>query len=120
LKYAVAFAAIAVAATSSSVFAQDTRLSPDEIKAAWVGKKVVAQTAKGVNIEMRLATDGTATLGGGFTDSGHWRLSDTGYCATWQRIRGGKEGCLTVVRRGDKMFVLNADGSTNTEILKVE
>jgi hypothetical protein len=24
------------------------------------------------------------------------------------------------VRRGDKMFVLNADGSTNTEILKVE
>jgi len=118
VKYAVAFAALAVVA--SSTLAQDARLSPEEIKAAWVGKKVVAQTVKGVAIEMRLAPDGTATLGGGFTDAGHWRLTDTGYCATWRKIRGGKEGCLTVVRRGDKTFVLNADGSTNSEILKVE
>jgi hypothetical protein len=116
----VAALGIVAGATLAQAQAQDTRLSPEEIKSSWVGKKVLAQTMKGAQIEMRLVADGTATLGGGFTDSGTWRLNDTGYCATWQKIRGGKEACLTVVRRGDKMFVLNADGSMNTEILKVE
>jgi hypothetical protein len=118
VKYAVIAAALAMSA--GTALAQDARMSPEDIKSAWVGKKVQAQTIKGVQIEMRLATDGSATLGGGFTDSGKWRLTDTGYCATWQKIRGGKEACLTVVRRGEKTLVLNPDGSTNTEVLKVE
>jgi hypothetical protein len=118
MKYPVIAAALSLAMCGA--LAQDTRLSPDEIRAAWVGKKVLAQTSRGAQFEFRMMADGSATVSGGVNDTGTWRLNETGYCATWQKIRGGKEGCLTVVRKGDKTLVLNADGSTNTEVLKVE
>ena len=114
-----ALIALAITAVAAAAFAQDARMSPDAIKAAWVGKKVQAQTPKGVPLELRLVADGTASVSGGVNDTGTWRLTDTGYCATWQKLRGGKEGCFTVERRGTGTFVINADGSVNTEVLRV-
>ncbi len=52
-------------------------------------------------------------------DTSVWRITDNGYCNTWKTIRGGREGCFTVVKRGDKITILNTDGSVGTEILRI-
>lgn len=118
MKFAIIAAAIGLGATAA--LAQDVRLTPDEIKAAWTGKKVLAQSVRGGALELRLTADGKAALGGAMSDTGSWRLNETGYCATWLKIRAGKEACFTVVRRGTQTFVLNPDGSVNTEIVRIE
>lgn len=112
---------LVIAALAGPAAAQDTRLSPDQIKAAWVGKKVFGKAGNGAPLELKMKDDGTAEVTvGNFYDRGKWRLTETGYCAQWYKLRAGKEACLTVVRRGEATLVLNEDGSTNTEILRIE
>jgi uncharacterized membrane protein len=100
--------------------AQETPLTPAEIKAAWVGKKVFARGANGSMLDLHMNADGSAAVAvGNFSDTGTWKLSDSGYCATWKRIREGKEACFTVVRRGNTVYILNADKSVNGEVLRI-
>jgi hypothetical protein len=101
--------------------AQDAAVSGDEIKATWVGKKIFARSSTGGLVDFTMAADGTASVAvGNFTDTGTWRPQDKGYCAKWNKIRGGQESCFNVVRRGGDLYVLNPDGSTNTQILKIQ
>jgi hypothetical protein len=110
-----------LAAVSAGAAAQDQAMTPDEIKSSWIGKKVFARSAAGGLVDFSMLSDGSATVAvGNTTDTGTWRLTPTGYCATWQKLRGGQESCFTVVRRGADTFVLNADGSVNTQILRVQ
>ena len=115
--------AVSVCALSPSLRAQDALLTPLEIQSAWVGKTVIALIAggpsKGKVVELQLKADGSADLAGSFVDSGTWRLSDKGYCATWKKIRAGQEGCFTVVRKGSELQVLNPDGSPNSIVTAV-
>ncbi|MEO8305656.1 MAG: hypothetical protein ABI724_16210 [Betaproteobacteria bacterium] len=63
---------------------------------------------------MKLLADGTAQLSAGRTnDSGTWRLSDTGYCTTWKTIRAGQERCFSASKSGDRITVLDPDGSVS-------
>ncbi len=115
--------AFSVCAWSTALHAQDAVMTPEEIQSAWAGKTVVAMIASGPSmgkaVELQLKADGSAELTGSFADTGTWRLSDKGYCATWKKIRAGKEGCFTVVRKGSELHVLNADGSPNTTVTAV-
>jgi uncharacterized membrane protein len=115
--------ALTVCALSPSLRAQDALMTPQEIQSAWVGKTVIALIAGGPSmgkvVELQLKADGSADLAGSSVDSGTWRLSDKGYCATWKKIRAGQERCFTVVRKGSELQVLNADGSPNTTVTAV-
>ena len=98
------------------VQAADT-LTPQQISTFWVGKTLVGNTASGAPVTFRINPDGSAEVRAGNTDdTGRWHLSDTGYCVTWKRLRGGKEGCLTVQRDGDLYMAYFADGQLSAKV----
>lgn len=102
------------------VMAQDQAVSGEQVKAMWSGKKVFGRSSTGSLLDFYLKVDGTSQVSvGNMVDSGTWRPTDKGYCATWQKIRAGEERCFTVVNRGPKLLVLNPDGSVSAEILRV-
>jgi hypothetical protein len=106
---------------AGAVTAQDARMTPEEIKASWVGKKILSRGASGALFDLYFKADGTIDISGNsFSDSGVWRLSDQGYCATWTRIRAGEERCFTVAKNGLNLQVFNPDGSVSGTIVKVE
>ncbi len=103
--------------------AQDGPLSAQEIQAGWVGKTVVGIVGSGPSagkpLEFQMHADGSATVSGAAVDTGGWRLSEQGYCATWKKIRNGQERCFTVVRKGAEFQVINPDGSLSTTVTQV-
>ena len=106
-----------------AVRAQDAAISPQEIKATWSDKTVVGTIQggqlSGKTIEIHMKSDGTTDIGGAIADTGSWRLSDSGYCATWKKIRAGQERCFTVIRKGAELHVFNPDGSINTVVTQI-
>lgn len=95
---------------------------PKEIQENWVGKTLFGKTGSGENFTMKLSPDGTIEISGdAANDTGTWRLSDTGYCTTWKKIRKGTERCFTALhyQNGD-VRVNNPDGSVAGIISKVE
>ena len=115
----IAVAAL-LAAACSAAQAQDQTLTGEDIRKAWVGKKVFARSPTGGLTDFFLYADGTAQVATStVSDTGKWRPTDTGYCATWQKIRAGQERCFSVVRRGSTVYVINPDNSISAEILRV-
>jgi hypothetical protein len=113
-------AALALSAAGVAT-AQDARMTPEEIKASWVGKKTLVRGASGALFDLYFKADGTIDISGNsFSDSGVWRLSDQGYCATWKRIRAGEERCFTVGKSALNLQVFNPDGSVSGTIVRVE
>jgi hypothetical protein len=107
-------------ATHGIASAEDILMTPQEIKAQWVGKKLFARSGAGGLIDFTMRADGSADVSGNnLADTGTWRLSADGYCATWKKIRGGQERCFTVVKKGAVATVLNPDKSVSAEILRV-
>lgn len=105
----------------SPVAAQESLMTAKEIQDAWVGKTVLGTTANGAPVALKLHSDGTASVTAGkLSDSGTWRLSENGYCATWKVIRAGTERCFTVRKDGAKLLVMNPDGSLNSTISEVQ
>ena len=116
----VAALVVAGLAASSPSLAQDAAVSPKEIQDAWVGKDLSGTTGSGAKVWLRLEPAGSASVtAGGTSDTGKWRLSDTGYCATWSVIRAGQERCFTVTRSGNTFKVLNPDGSLSAFITSI-
>lgn len=92
----------------------------EEVRRLWVGKKVFARSPTAGLLDFHMRADGTTQLAmTNMNDTGTWRPTDTGYCATWQRIRAGQERCFTVVKRGGTIYVLNPDKSISVEVLRV-
>jgi len=108
----------------SGALAQDVLLSPQDIQANWVGKTMVGVVGSGPSagktVEFTMNSDGTAAVSGAATDTGTWRLSEQGYCATWKNIRRGQERCFTVLRKGTEFHVINPDGSLSTTVSQVK
>ena len=101
-------AALAVLSGAGSVLAQEQPLTGDEIRSAMVGKKLFARAGTGGLLDLVMRADGTAQIAiGNMTDTGTWKMTDKGYCATWQKIRAGQERCFTVVRRGSSLVIFN-------------
>ena len=119
----LATAATATLLIGSIALAQDSSMSSEEIRSAWIGKTVTGTIAAGPfagkDIDLLMKPDGTATVSGATSDTGTWRLPGQGYCATWAKIRAGQERCFTVVRKGTDTLVLNPDGSVSTAIKSV-
>ncbi|MCU0813553.1 MAG: hypothetical protein MUC32_04245 [Burkholderiaceae bacterium] len=113
---------VVLTAAAGVVVAQEDSWPPERIKSEWVGKKVFSRAANGQLADFWLKEDGSAevALSSGFSDTGQWRLSDTGYCAKWQKIRGGEERCFTVRNRMGQVQVFNPDGSVNATIIRVQ
>lgn len=110
----------AAAWLTGPALAQEAAVSPSEIKDTWVGKELVGTTASGAAATMRLDAGGKASISAGTTsDTGTWRLSDTGYCTTWSRIRAGQERCFTVTRTGSTLRVFNPDGSLSGQFTSI-
>ena len=98
----------------SSVHAQDTEVPAREIGESWTGKTLSGSTAQGATASMQFQADGTAVLQAGrMRDTGSWRVSESGYCTTWKTVRAGEERCFTVRRAGNRLTVLNPDGSVS-------
>jgi hypothetical protein len=95
---------------------------PKEVQDQWVGKTLSGTTGNGRSFTLKFNADGTIEISGeAATDTGTWRLSDTGYCATWKKIRAGAERCFTMVPYGNgEVRVNNPDGSVSGYIAKVE
>ncbi len=94
--------------------AQSEAITPNQIQLGRVGKTLSGQATPGAPVTMKLLADGTAQLSAGRTnDSGTWRLSDTGYCTTWKTIRAGQERCFSASKSGDRITVLDPDGSVS-------
>lgn len=125
MKSLIRFAVLlySIAAASMYAYAQSGLLSPKDIQAAWGGRTMVGTIgsgpAVGKPLELTMNTDGTAALTGFLTDAGTWRLSESGYCTTWKKIRAGQERCFTIVRNGTVYVVNNPDGSLNSTITEV-
>ncbi len=100
----------------TSAQAADT-LTPQQIATQWVGKTLRGTTSAGAALTLRMQPDGTAQLMVDTTrDSGRWRLSETGYCASWTQIRGGKEACFTVQQDGEAYHVYHPDGRLSAKV----
>jgi uncharacterized lipoprotein NlpE involved in copper resistance len=103
--------------------AQNSQVTPQEIQSSWVGKTMVGTigggAAAGKPIEFTMNSDGTATLSGAVVDTGTWRMSEQGYCATWKKVRSGQERCFTVIRKGFDQQVNNPDGTLSTTIVEI-
>ena len=113
-------AALAVLFGAGSVLAQEQLLTGDEIRSAMVGKKLFARAGTGGLLDLVMRADGTAQIAiGNMTDTGTWKMTDKGYCATWQKRRAGQERCFTVVRRGSSLVIFNPDQSVSAEVLRV-
>lgn len=114
--------AAAVVASAPIAQAQDAEqtVSGEEVRRLWVGKKIFARSPTSGLLDFHMRADGTTQLSmTSMNDTGTWRPTETGYCATWQRIRAGQERCFTVVKRGGTTYVLNPDKSISVEVLRV-
>ena len=102
---------------SHTVSAQ-TMLTPDQIKSDLVGHAMLGKNNRGQVFDFTMSTNGTMKTDSFGGDKGVWRLSGDGYCATWEKIRAGKEACFQVSKPLLNYIVHSADGSFSTIIKK--
>ena len=98
---AAVYIAIAAAAGALPGFA-DTKLTPDEIKAAFfTGQAFTAATPSGVTFKMIFTADGKVVRQpsgrAGSKGEGTWQLSADGFCTTWKKA---KQNCFTLASSG--------------------
>jgi hypothetical protein len=114
----IAFPFISAAFFVNFAFANDF-LKPDQIQNLFTNKKVLGQAANGAMFDIQMNSDFTVTTSAAGGDTGKWRLSEDGYCATWTKIRQGKEACFKVSQVGVNYFVIGPDGS-RTRIVRID
>ena len=105
---------------ASNAICLEAAIAPSEIQQRWVGKTLLGSTASGGRVTMVLRPDGSAELSGAANDAGTWRLSENGYCTTWNKVRAGQERCFTAHRNGKAITVLNPDGSVSGTFTGIE
>ena len=94
--------AMLLALSGTDAVAQEGRA----IFQSWIGRTLVVEVPNGNRNTAAFAADGTARIDGGAADTGKWRLDDDGYCVTWQKLRGGREACFTIVRMGNEFLIV--------------
>jgi hypothetical protein len=98
----VAFAAVLLMLTPLAA----QTLTGSDLKAALSGKSGTWRTKDGkFSGTTTYNTDGTAQTTGNFgaftEDTGVWSIRGDKLCATWKKVRGGKEACFAVKRLPD-------------------
>jgi hypothetical protein len=84
-----------------------TPMTPQQISSELVGKSWSGTLYNGSPTTQVVDADGTIRIEGGLNDSGRWRMSDNGYCVTWNRMRHGVETCYVVERTPSGHYVVN-------------
>jgi hypothetical protein len=97
-----------------------TTMTPQQISSDLVGKAWSGKLYNGSSTTWVVNSDGTARIEGGLNDSGHWRMSDKGYCVTWNRMRQGKEGCYIVEHTPSGHYVVRREGKLIMTVTSVE
>jgi hypothetical protein len=98
---------------SSTVYAQ-TMLTPEQVKSEMAGYAMLAKTNQGQVFDFTMLANGTIKTDSFGGDKGVWRLSADGYCATWDKIRAGKEACFQISKPLLNLIVHGADGNFST------
>ena len=111
------FAIACLLGMSQAAYAQ-TKLTPEQIQSDIVGHSMLGKNPQGQTFDFKMFVDGTMKTESFGGDKGVWRLSKDGYCATWERLRGGKEACFQVSKPLLNYLVHNPDGSVTTVIKK--
>ena len=91
---------------AASALAQAQAQSGKQIFQSWLGKLLDYELPDGQKGVVIYAADGTVKASGAISDTGKWRLTDDGYCVTWTKIRGGREGCLTIAPWGSGFLLV--------------
>ncbi|HEY2527165.1 MAG TPA: hypothetical protein VGJ20_04315 [Xanthobacteraceae bacterium] len=96
---------------SSFAFATPAvKLSPTDIQSTFFnGKPFTASTPSNVKFKMTFTADGKMKrepLGTGARGEGTWKLSENGFCTTWN---GSKPGCFTLVNAGNNKWSVLRD-----------
>lgn len=122
----IAFSAASLLVGAGSAYAEEALMTPDEIKAAWAGKKLLLEVPTNrawsgyVHADLYMKTDGSVELqGSGWGHTGKWRLSSEGYCTTYKTLRNGDERCFTVVKNGSTASIVNPDKSIASRVVRV-
>jgi hypothetical protein len=84
-----------------------TPMTPQQISSDLVGKSWSGTLYNGSPTTQVVDADGTIRIEGGLNDSGRWRMSENGYCVTWNRMRHGVETCYVVERTPSGHYVVN-------------
>ncbi len=108
MKKYIAFLSIAAIAVTMSASAAIAASAMSDL----VGQTVRAISPTGSIMVITYGADGKSTIdvnNGGFTDTGVYKVTATGYCATWTKIHDGKEGCYIVVKDGNVYLIANGD-----------
>lgn len=108
MKKHIAFLSIAAITVTMSASAAIAASAMSDL----VGQTVRAISPTGSIMVITYGADGKSTIdvnNGGFTDTGVYKVTATGYCATWTKIHEGKEGCYIVVKDGNVYLIANAD-----------
>ncbi len=108
MKKHIAFLSIAAITVTMSASAAIAASAMNDL----VGQTVRAISPTGSIMVITYGADGKSTIdvnNGGFTDTGVYKVTATGYCATWTKIHEGKEGCYIVVKDGNVYLIANAD-----------
>lgn len=92
------------------------RLLGDELAALYGGHTWTGKTAQGTDFSQKISADGTAVLTfKGKNDAGRWRVDGDKGCASWTKLRNGKEACVAIVRMPDGSYAaFNEDGFLNS------
>lgn len=110
---------MAALCTAVPATAQQDDWTPEKIRSEWVGKKLLVRGSNGQLMDLWFRADGAIEIAGNnFSDSGTWRLNESGYCAKWQRIRNGEERCFTVRTTLGQTVVFNPDGSPSGTVVR--
>ncbi len=108
MKKHIAFLSIAAITVTMSAGAAIAASAMSDL----VGQTVRAISPTGSIMVITYGADGKSTIdvnNGGFTDTGVYKVTATGYCATWTKIHEGKEGCYIVIKDGNVYLIANAD-----------
>jgi hypothetical protein len=98
-----------------------TPMTPQQIASDLVGKSWSGTLYNGSPTTQVVGADGTVRIEGGLNDSGRWRLSDNGYCVTWNRMRHGVEVCYVVARTPSGHYVVTrANGQAVMTVTSVQ
>jgi hypothetical protein len=98
-----------------------TPMTPQQISSDLVGKSWSGKLYNGSSATQVVNADGTIRIEGGLNDSGRWRMSDKGYCVTWNRMRHGVEGCYIVERAPSGHYVIRRpDGQLVMTVTSVQ
>ncbi len=75
-------------------------LTAEEIRGQLLGRTLCIKVRDGSDVCVIHSANGTSRVVVGPRQNGKWRFQGNKHCVTWEKIRSGKEGCITYSKQG--------------------